>query len=104
VLSVRKIHRIIQTAFGSTAGTVAVIGFFFLSSVGVYLGRILRLNSWDLIVAPLQTFRRIADQSLNFRPVEIVVFLGLFTGFLWVVYQTVYQKSPIRSHDGIGET
>ena len=93
-VSVRKIHRVIDQVFGTMAGFGAVVGAFLMSSVGVYIGRVIRLNSWDVFVSPLQTFHRITDPALNFRPIEVLVFLGLFTGLLWVIYSTLYQNSP----------
>lgn len=93
-VSVRKIQAVVVRMFGVTAGAGGVVIAFFLSSIGVYIGRVVRLNSWDVFVSPIQTIHRITDPALNFRPIEIAVFLGLFTGLLWAIYSTVYQNSP----------
>lgn len=62
------------------------VGFFLLTSLGVYLGLIVRLNSWDLLTRPDYVWDSIAQALGNARLVEVIV---LFAGFLWLLYETV---------------
>ena len=57
--------------------------FFLLMSVGVYLGLVLRFNSWDLISRPEQVWRSVMD--LSFHPTASL-FAVIFAGILWFVY------------------
>lgn len=60
---------------------------FFLTSIGVYLGRFIRWNSWDFVNHPIRIFRDIA--ALFFHPVQnawALVFIGVFTLFLGGTY------------------
>jgi uncharacterized membrane protein len=60
--------------------------FFMLMALGVYLGRIVRFNSWDLFTRPAQVVRTVAD--LIDRPVLLAA-IGLFGLFLWAAYLVV---------------
>lgn len=59
------------------------VPFFLLMSLGVYLGLILRLNSWDVILNPHVVWASIV--STLTRP-ALVCLIGAFAGFLWFVY------------------
>ena len=59
-----------------------------LSSAGFYLGRILRLNSWDLFTHPFQTMRTIFDHlwPIHQNPTTyVVILLFSFIQFLLLV-------------------
>lgn len=59
---------------------------FFSMAVGVYLGLVLRYNSWDLVFRPAQVW--FAAAHLRFRP-HLSLVLGLFAVFLWFLYMAV---------------
>jgi uncharacterized membrane protein len=80
-LSIRPIH-----SLGRRAGlspTVWAAPFFLLMAVGVYLGRIVRYNSWDLFTRPHAVVRTAA--GLLDRPL-LLTGLILFGLFLWLAY------------------
>ena len=58
--------------------------FFFLVSLGVYLGLISRFNSWDLIRRP-QFIWNTAVEAVTSRPILTAV--GIFALLLWAVYE-----------------
>jgi len=57
--------------------------FFLLMSVGVYLGLVLRYNSWDLVSRPAEVWA--AFINLGSRPAPSF-FIIAFAAFLWVVF------------------
>jgi uncharacterized membrane protein len=57
--------------------------FFLLMAIGVYLGRIVRYNSWDFLTRPLAVLETVA--SLASRPV-LMMGIVLFGLFLWLAY------------------
>ena len=62
---------------------VWAIPFFLLMSLGVYLGLILRLNSWDIITRPEYVWSSVTG-ALSNRGLMFIV--TAFAGFLWFVY------------------
>jgi len=52
VYSLRIMHRLVQSYVGSFMGWLFVLAVLPLGGFGVYLGRFLRWNSWDLILRP----------------------------------------------------
>jgi uncharacterized membrane protein len=60
--------------------------FFFLMSLGVYLGLLPRLNSWDIFTRPLQVWA-IAWSGLTH--IELLSAIVLFALLLWGVYEAV---------------
>ncbi|HEY3298769.1 MAG TPA: DUF1361 domain-containing protein [Armatimonadota bacterium] len=59
------------------------IPFFFLMSVGVYLGLMLRFNSWDLMTEFGAIVSSLSD--LGERPM-LTFYIFFFAAFLWVMY------------------
>lgn len=81
-LSIRPVKAWIRLAGVRTAWCVPP--FFLLVSLGVYLGLVVRFNSWDLLTRPgkvLETIAGVADRPL------LVGTIVLFAAFLWVVYE-----------------
>lgn len=58
--------------------------FFFLVSLGVYLGLVLRLNSWDLVRRP-QFVVNVALEAVTSRP--LLVAISVFAVLLWALYE-----------------
>jgi len=60
-----------------------------LSSIGVYIGRFLRWNSWDILTDPAGIAREFLSgaQDPSLRSIGFTV---IFTGFFLFVYLTLY--------------
>ncbi len=67
---------------------IAVICY--LSSFGVYLGRMLRFNSWDILSHPVELFTNILTSLLNFETYRFTFFFG--TAIL-IIYSISYLLS-----------
>jgi uncharacterized membrane protein len=57
-VSLYLVHSVVRHRFGVRAGWSTALGALTLTSAGVYLGRFLRWNSWDLLLRP---GRRVAE-------------------------------------------
>lgn len=81
-LSIRPVQRVMREARISLL--VPGIIFFLLTSLGVYLGLIVRLNSWDIVQRPLHVADVISGALSNPALVEVII---LFAAVLWVIYE-----------------
>lgn len=63
------------------------IGLLFLGSFGIYLGRFLRWNSWDIITEPFKLIYDISDRIINPfshpRTWGMTILMGLFLNIIY---------------------
>jgi uncharacterized membrane protein len=83
VLSIRPIHRLIRLA--KIPAWFPGAAFFLLTSFGVYLGLIVRLNSWDIVHRPRYVWEVSVQAIENPTLVRVVV---VFAFLLWLLYLT----------------
>ncbi|MHB0912118.1 MAG: DUF1361 domain-containing protein [Armatimonadota bacterium] len=81
VLAIRPVARVAR-ALGATLWLWA-IPLFTLMSIGVYLGLVLRFNSWELAMKPSDIWA--AAMAIGNRP-ALSLFIVAFAGMLWVAY------------------
>jgi uncharacterized membrane protein len=89
VFSLRTMHRLVKSLLGGLAGWLFVLGSLGLGGLGVYIGRFLRWNSWDLLLHPRGVLADVAIRLAN--PWDYPGTLGvtfLFAAFLLVCYLT----------------
>ena len=87
IASLRTIHIIIKKYLGRFIGWLFALFALGLASLGVYLGRFGRYNSWDIILKPKPVLKEIASNLLN--PLDNLGFIGftlMFTSILLVFY------------------
>jgi uncharacterized membrane protein len=91
IASLYLMQEIVTRAFNREVGWIFAIVAVILSSVGVYLGRFLRWNSWDLLQDPLSIARDmygIVRHPLANLPTY--VFTILFTLLFLFIYVTIH--------------
>lgn len=90
-LSLYLMQSVVMRSFGRVAGWLFVAMVAGLSSMGVYLGRFVRVNSWDVVARPGKLFRGIADWVLDpFAHSTSFAFPVLFAIFLFLAYVMLY--------------
>jgi uncharacterized membrane protein len=99
ITSLRSIHVIIERFLGKFIGWLFALFTLALGSLGVYLGRFSRFNSWDILLKPKPVLKDIAYNLLN--PLDNLGFIGftiMFTSILLVFYlMFVTASNPITS-------
>ena len=88
--SLADMQRLVQLRLGTGAGWAFATLALLLSSFGIYLGRYLRFNSWDVLANPLTLFFDIVNRILH--PFSFPGTWGvtlIFGLFLLVGYGTV---------------
>ncbi len=90
VFSLRTMQRLVKVWAGSMASWLFVFMVIGLSGLGIYLGRFLNWNSWDLFFHPYHVLTDVAIRliyPLNHPQTVGVTFL--FAAFLLVCYLTI---------------
>lgn len=88
-VSLGSVHGLVRRTFGRVAGWVFAIGVLLISSFGVYLGRFIRFNSWDILHHPFQLLKDIAvyfSSAENIRHAMVFCkWIFLITLFFYVI-------------------
>ncbi len=85
VISLYLMQDIIIRTFGRTAGWVFVFVISALSSFGIYIGRFVRLNSWDILQNPGETAQQIVGLVID-PSMRLAAFTILYTIFFLFVF------------------
>jgi uncharacterized membrane protein len=86
---------------GKAASWAFVLGVAGLSGFGVYLGRFLRWNSWDVLLHPLQFSQQVGFLAAHplANPAS-VIFSAIFATFLLFGYLMLYAMTHLRPQPG----
>ncbi|GAB3315048.1 DUF1361 domain-containing protein [Larkinella ripae] len=90
------IHRMLQPRLGHRQTWAVMIGCLLLTSFGVYLGRYIRLNSWDLFTNPLDLAQLIGQSLVNSFALKLTLsytfaLVTLYTGFTQYVQRRTHE-------------
>lgn len=72
--SLRIMHQLITDTFNELIGLIFIVGIISLSSIGIYIGRFLRLQSWDMI-NPIYVINELLDSFNKFSFQFIIIFI-----------------------------
>ncbi len=89
IVSLNLMQEIIKRQIGRWVGWAFVFIVSVLSGVGLYVGRFIRLNSWDVLQNPGGTALNITDW-LSDPSLRSIGFIALYTLFFIFVYLTLY--------------
>ncbi len=86
-ISLMDIESILKTSISAKIVTVISVSCLFLASFGVYLGRYLRWNSWDIVSNPFGLFNDIIDRFANPfdypRTWGMTLFMGILLNMMY---------------------
>ena len=85
-LSTYQFHRLVAARVGRFGGWAFVGAVSLLTGYGVFLGRIVRLNSWDALLRPMELIAEVLG-NLHWRG---AAFSLLFSVFMAVTYLFLY--------------
>ena len=92
VISLYLMQNIIVRGFGRRAGWLFVFIISALSSFGIYIGRFVRLNSWDILQNPAETAQEILGIVID-PSRRLAAFTLLYTIFFLFVFLLLYSFS-----------
>lgn len=92
--SLEAVHRRVARALGPfrAAGVVTVV--LFLTGFGVYLGRFLRWNSWDVVARPSALAAEAAAALATPRALVFSALFGAFVGAGYLVFSPPRLRTP----------
>jgi uncharacterized membrane protein len=89
LVSLYLMHDIVQRTFGRLIGWAFILIVSVVSSFGVYLGRFVRFNSWDLLNDPKEIVVTVLGLAID-PSMRLIAFTILFAVFYLFVYLTLY--------------
>jgi uncharacterized membrane protein len=95
--SLHHVHRLLEMKYSSKKSKLIVIVVCYLSSYGVYLGRILRFNSWDVLQKPVNLFYSLIDSLSNPETYAFTALLGTFIMLVYSLYFSFKNKKKVTS-------
>ena len=89
LVSLYMMQEIVKRTFSRWVGWVFVLFMSGMSSIGIYLGRFVRWNSWDILQEPSEVAISILGLVID-PSLRLLVFTFLFTLFFLFIYLTMY--------------
>lgn len=94
--SLYMIHRILEDKFQSVVSWLMILTIIILSGYGIYMGRILRWNSWDVFTHTLPMLHEVHDTFFTTSSVAMIMVFSIFIGitypFLFYFVRSVQKK------------
>ena len=87
LLSLYFVHAVVQSHFGVMMGWLFVLITAVLGGIGVYIGRFLRWNSWDVFTNPISLLN---DLAINLLNPDLFLKATVTTGMLTAVFMVAY--------------
>lgn len=98
-VSLMDINRLLSSYFNEKVIMLLTIFFLFLSGFGVYLGRYLRWNSWDIIQDPFGLYHDILDRFIS--PFDhpqtwgVTILMGVLLNFMYFTLKVFNKKGEV---------
>lgn len=92
IISLYLMQDIIFRTLGKWAGWIFVFVISALSSFGMYIGRFIRLNSWDILQNPAETAIEILGLVID-PSMRLAAFTVLYTFFFLFIFVLLYSFS-----------
>ena len=96
-VSLYLMQSVVERLFGRPASWLFIVAVAGLSGFGIYLGRFMRFNSWDVLFRPLQLYHGIgnwvADPLVDLKSRALPV---LFAVFLFITYLMLYGLTHLQ--------
>jgi uncharacterized membrane protein len=92
-ISLIDLEKILSNFFSKGKIVFIIISFLFLSGFGIYIGRYLRWNSWDVINNPVPLFsdiiHRFGNPMAHPRTWGLTILLGILLNFLYFSFKFI---------------
>jgi uncharacterized membrane protein len=95
-------QKVVTRWLGKIFSWVFVVGATILGSLGVYIGRFIELNSWDVIINPFSILGSFREHFLYppYHQVQFMTFFFLFALFFLFVFVTLFILGQLMNEQG----
>jgi len=93
LLSLHHMHKLTIAKYGNRIGNLFILIIVFLSAFGIYLGRILRFNSWDIITKPIQLAYTSIHSLFSFETILYTLQLAIIILVSYIIFFQIKQNS-----------
>lgn len=93
LISLLDMSKIISARFDKTVAAYTMFKVCLLSGFGIYLGRFLRFNSWDVLTNPKSLF---FETLYTLREPKAWLITFAFGGFLWILFLLLQSVVKVR--------
>jgi uncharacterized membrane protein len=104
--SLVRVQTLVRASLGAVAGWGVALGALMLSGAGVYLGRVLQLNSWDVVRRPgrlLEATRpSFADPSAHTRAFVFSALAGAMLALAYILCYHAWGENDGTQRDLLG--
>ena len=97
IASIRKMEILVKKSKGKLISVLIVCAVMWLNAFGVYIGRFLRYNSWDIITNPFSLFGEVTD--ILFNPYDYRYVWGMSICFAFFIIILYYSSKKITDTD-----
>jgi uncharacterized membrane protein len=95
-VSLYLMQSVVARMYGRAASWFFVVAVAGLSSFGIYLGRVLRFNSWDVLIKPVKLYHGINHWASDpLASANSFAFPVLFATFLFIAYVLLYALTQL---------
>ena len=96
-LSLYLMQSVVERMFGRAASWLFIAAVAALSGFGIYVGRFMRFNSWDVVFKPRQVYHGIGNWVASpFANSNSLAFPLLFGTFLFITYLMLYALTHLQ--------
>lgn len=98
VLSVRRIEHLLERSVGGKFTLLFILAVMWLNAFGIYIGRYLRYNSWDIITQPFSLFGEMLQVLIHpLRKKMEWGMIGAWSVFMSLLYINLKKMSEFTS-------
>lgn len=83
IISLKDIEELLSHKLNTSISSFLVFGISILSGFGIYLGRILRYNSWDILKNPIELFTDLWNIFFTTKSLGFSILYGCFIYFIF---------------------
>ena len=94
IFSMVDVYTVLKEKWNTTIASFSMIFIAFLTGFGIYLGRYLRWNSWELFTQPNHLFQDIITSLQNTKTIGVTISMACLLLILFSSYLHLLHKKP----------